>query len=601
MKIRCLIIISFFTVNLLGQQVINSPGNYLLVQPKPKSSTSLKKSILLTDQKSFLSVSSEKEEEIKAANYFNYLLNNHFGHEIKSEINADFNWQIRIKIVERNNSFVNSQHYKIECDLEKSVINISSPGQLGLLYGVVTFLNFINYENGFVKINLFNVDDWPDYERRIFSTVLRPGRVDEMMNYALLNKMESVAMASRVYAWYMLEDDYKKVLNEIKSWRDRFGGPEIMQSHNIYEKKHIEISNSSDINSLKNVIEAGIKSGINKIMILADDTPPFNYHEGYILTSNNDKKQFKHMAEAHTFLMNDLRIWLKSNSFHSELYYVPPFYTYEDMNYGDMEMYQDTPWANDALKFLRRDLDYIGHNMFDDVFIIWCGPYVRSRKISKDDLNDWAFNLNGKIPFLWDNTIYSHFPFTSTPLFTAYNNDFPGDFSQLTAGNGMFVNGNADSEDSKAAMITVNDYLWDPANYNPDLSIKTAMERFYGKSVTPLLMQFKESELGLRKKIGERKLWFEADTLWSIIRKIRYIHDKNPFYYHLNYTRMKALRLQLKNSVPEPLQKEDFIKDCLALDQKRNDVLDKVKLINEKIYERVKSIMMTFPDLNNIQ
>lgn len=601
MKIRFLIVISFLTVNLFAQQVIDAAASDLLIQPQPKSVTSLNKAISLGAQNTFLSVIAEKDEERKAANYFNYLFKNQFGNFVNPEVKSALVWQVRIELKEKDDSYVNDQHYKIKCDLKKNEISISSPGQLGLLYGVVAFLNFIQNENGVVKVNLFDVDDWPEYSKRIYSTVLKPGRVDEMLNYALLNKMESVAIASRVYPWYQIDDEYQKVLNEIKNWRDRFGGPEIMQSHNIYEKKHIEISNSADITNLKNVIEAGIRSGISKIMILADDTPPFKYQEGYVLTSESDKKQFKHMAEAHTFLMNTLSDWLNSNSFHSELYYVPPFYTYEDMNYGDMGMYKDTPWANDALEFLKRDLEYVGHNMYDDVFIIWCGPFVRSRKISKDDLNNWTNNLKGKVPFLWDNTIYSHHPFTSTPLFTAYNNDFPGDFSQLTAGNGMFVNGNADSEDSKTAMITVNDYLWDPANYNPERSIKTAMERFYGIGAAHLLMEFKDTELGLRKKIGERKLWFEADTLWSIIRKIRYIHDKNPFHYHLNYTRMKALRLQLKNSVPQPLPKEEFIKECLLLDQKRKNILEKVKLIDEKIYERIKTIMMPIPDFNNIQ
>jgi hypothetical protein len=292
---------------------------------------------------------------------------------------------------------------------------------------------------------------------------------------------------------------------------------------------------------------------------------------------------------------------MKDNSYNSEIYYVPAFYTYEDMHYGDMELYNNTPWENDAYKPLQQDLNYLGTNLPEDVYVIWCGPNVRSRKITLEDLKNWTAELKGRVPFLWDNTIYSHHPFTSTPLFSAYENNFPIDFSNNTAGNGMFVNGDTNAEDSKAAMITVNDYLWNPSSYNPIQSINNALERNYGKKLVEPLLEFKTVELGLRKTIGERKLWFEADTLWQVIRKIRFITDKNPFSYHLNYTRMKGLRLQLKNSVPEPKEKENFINECKALDQKRKNILEKIKLIDAKNYEKIKSIMIPLPDFQKIQ
>ena len=574
MKIKFLIIISFFTVNLLGQQVIESPGNYLLLQPEPKSFTSLKKTILLSDPKSFLFINAEKEEERKAANYFNYLLKNQFGNIFNSEINSTLKWQILIELKEKDDSFVNDQHYRIKCDPVKNQIIISSSGQLGLLYGVVTFLNFIQYENRIIKINLFDVDDWPSFSRRGVSAVFKIDQVEELLNYALINRIETVAIASRIYSWYKIDDEYKALIEKIKEWKDRYGGPRIMQSHNIFEKKKIEISNPADIENLLNVIELGIKHGIEKIQILSDDTPPFKFGEGYILTSENDKKKFQHFAEANTYLMTELNNWLNKNSYRSELYYCPGFYTYEDMHYGDMSLFKNTPWEKDAYGPLAQELNYIGMNMPPAVFIIWTGPFVRSRKITIDDLNDCTNNLKGRTPYLWDNTIYSHFAFTTTPFFTAYNNELPKDFYLRTTGNGMYINGDANSEDSKAAMITAMDYLWNPDKYDPSKSIQVAMNRLYSNKAAPLLLELKNVELEFRKKIGERKLWFEADTLWTIIRKIRYIHDKNPFPYHLNYTRLKALRLQLKNSVPEPLPKEEFIKECLTLDQKRKDILE---------------------------
>jgi hypothetical protein len=563
--------------------------------------TSLNKTLLLEGANTFIPIITEKEEELKAANYFNYLFKNQFGKALGSEINSTLKWQIRIELKEKDSSFVNDQHYRIKCDLVKNQIVISSSSQLGLLYGVVTFINFIQNENESVKIHLFDIDDWPSFRRRGVSAVFKIDQVEELLNYALINRIETVAIASRIYSWYKIDDEYKTLLEKIKEWKDRFGGPRIMQSHNIYEKKKIEISNPADIESLLNVIELGIKHGIEKIQILSDDTPPFKFDEGYILTSENDKKKFQHFAEANTYLMTELNNWLSKKSYRSELYYCPGFYTYEDMHYGDMSLFRDTPWEKDAYGSLTEELNYIGINMPPNVFIIWTGPNVRSRKITIDDLNEWTNNLKGRTPYLWDNTIYSHFAFTTTPLFTSYDNELPKDFYLRTSGNGMYINGDANSEDSKAAMITTMDYLWNPDEYDPAKSIQFAINRLYGSETATLLMDLKDVELELRRTIGERKLWFEADTLWQVIRKIRFITDKNPFSYHLNYTRMKGLRLQLKNSVPEPKEKETFIKDCNALDQKRKNILEKIKLIDAKNYEKIKSIMIPLPDFKKIQ
>ena len=210
-------------------------------------------------------------------------------------------------------------------------------------------------------------------------------------------------------------------------------------------------------------------------------------------------------------------------------------------------------------------------------------------------------NLNGRIPFLWDNTIYSHNAFISTPMFSAWKNDFTSDFNTATAGNGIFVNGDANSEDSKASTVTVNDYMWNSKNYSPKNSINNAMNRIYGKENAALLLDFKDAELSLRKTIGERKLWFESDTLWSVIRKIRFTTEKNPFDYHLNYTRLKALRLQLKNSVPEPVEKNLFIENCKSIYNRRNEILNEIKTKLPVVADRLEKNIMELPDFEKIQ
>jgi hypothetical protein len=298
------------------------------------------------------------------------------------------------------------------------------------------------------------------------------------------------------------------------------------------------------------------------------------------------------MAAAHCYLMKEIENWLKKNSYDCELYYVPAFYTYEDAKYGDMFIYKETPWEKDAFDPLQRDLNYIGQNMSKNIFILWTGPSVRSRVINTEDVNSWTNNLMGRVPFLWDNTIYSHYPFTTTALFSAYSNTLPPDFAMRTAGNGMFINGNMNSEGMKVASMTTNDFLWNPENYDPKKSLVMAMKKRYGSESVALLLEFRDIEMDLRKKIGERALWFQADTLWKEIIDAKTITNKNPFFYHLNYNRLKALRMQLKHSVPKPSSPQEFLNECHSLDQRRQEILIKIKGSNPNIHEYLQSILV---------
>lgn len=606
MKTKKIVLISMmvviFTMDSLGQTIVDN-DNILSVQPEPKQVLNLNKSIILSVPAELL-ISIKNDQEQKAYNYLAYLLDEEYKELINfsSEENNNLN-QIKIvfnKII-KTNAIPNDQYYGIKINLEKLEITLEYVSQTGLLYGLVTLSKYFEETENEIQINLFEVIDYPDFTRRIMFAYPGMEGINSVLDFAIRNKIESIAIPHRQYSWHKIDDEYKQLFEMIGQWKDNYGAPGIMQMHNIYDEKHIEISNKDDIDRLKDVIELGVINGADKLMILADDTPPFKFGEGYILTSENDKQKFKHMADAHCYLLSELKQWLNDSALESELYYCPPFYTYEDMHYGEMELYKDTPWEADAFGPLYRDLNYLGLNIPDDVFIVWTGPYVRSRSITVEDINDWTYHLKGIVPFLADNTLYSHNPFITTPMFNAWDNNLPDDFNSRTAGNGMVINGNVASEDSKASFITVNDYMWNSKTYEPEVSFQRAMQNLYGEIVTQLLLDLKQTELELNKIIGQRKLWFESDNLWSIIRKIRYIHSKNPFDYHYNYTRMKGLRLQLKNSVPEPTDKKMFAEECLTLEKKRKEILEKIEIERPDIVADLKELLVELPDFDSIQ
>lgn len=590
------------TMDSLGQTIVDK-NNSLSVQPEPKQIINLNKSIILSIPAEIL-MPIKNDQEQKAFNYLVHLFDELFNEKVnfrseENEIQTHF--KISLSKIIDTDEIPNDQYYRIRTNLEKNEVTIEYVSQTGLLYGIVTLTHFFEVSENEIQINLFEVIDYPDFTRRIM--IANPGKegINSVLDFAIRSKIESIAIPHRQYSWYKIDDEYKELFEKIGKWKNKYGAPSIMQMHNIYDEKHIEISNKDDIDRLIEVIEMGVINGANKLMILADDTPPFKFGEGYILTSGNDKQKFKHMADAHCYLLNEIKEWFEESDYVSEIYYCPPFYTYEDMHYGEMELYKDTPWEADAFDPLYRDLNYLGLNIPADVFILWTGPYVRSRNITIEEINDWTYHLKGIVPFLGDNTLYSHHPFITTPMFTAWDNNLPDDFHLRTAGNGMIINGNVNSEDSKASFITANDYMWNSKSYSPEVSLKKAMHSLYGKYIAELLLDLKEVELNLRKTIGERELWFESDNLWSLIRKIRFIHTKNPFYYHFNYTRMKALRLQLKNSVPEPTDKNIFIEKCLTLDKRRKEILEKIEIESPGMFANLKELLVELPDFDSIE
>lgn len=562
-----------------------------MLQPTQKKMRQLKS---VTIEKGNLKIVASNKEERKAANYLNHLLKSDL--EIENSENKDF--KIVLKIDEFT-GYKNKQHYLITS--ENSSVTVKSPSTLGLLYGVATLSKLISEEKSSYKIELCDIDDYPSYKRRIFSAVPTVENIETLLDFTLKNKFETLAIASRIFPWNEVTEEYLTILKKIKNWKERFGGPDIMQMYNIYDRTAIVISDENHLRNLKSVIKTSCEYGVTKTMICADDTPPFKFGEGYVLTDEDDKNRFKHIAEAQTWLMNELNSWSKQNNFENEFYFVPPFYTYEDMYLGEMELYKDTPWEENAYKTFKRDLNYLGNNLAKDIFIVWTGPFVRSRKITKSDLADWTKNLNGRTPFLWDNTMYSHHPFSSSEMFTSWNNDFPSDFHKLTAGNGIFVNCDLSKEDAKSSAITMNDYLWNPNKYNPRKSIKKALLNLYGEKLSEYVIEFKKTELELRRVFGQRKLWFDADKLWKAIRKAKKITTKNPFYYHYNYNRMKALRLQLKYSVPEPESKSVFKDKSLKLFETRKNIIEKITKLNSELGNKLNNIKMPVPDFESIK
>ncbi|MDQ7817377.1 MAG: beta-N-acetylglucosaminidase domain-containing protein [Melioribacteraceae bacterium] len=511
---------------------------------------------------------------------------------------------VEIKIVLNSNlaelKDKGDQAYTIRWKKENEVIvYVAGTDLKGLIYGITSLAQLVVRRNNKVVLREADVTDHPKFTRRMFNSKPFPNHIQNDLDWMIRYKIETISFHNKDYSWDNIDDELSENMIEYSKWSKEFGGVEGLLLLNLYKGKSIEISNVGDINKIKKIISTAYQKGIGRVMILADDTPPFKFGEGYVLPSENDRKKFSTMAEAHSYLMNEIVIWSKKTKYKIEFYYCPSFYTYEEMHYGDMKLYLDTPWENDAYIPLKRDLRIIGKKMHKDVFIMWTGPFVCTRTITDNDLIDWTNNLQSRAPFLFDNSIFSQLEFTARTMFTPYQNDFPENFELKTGGNGIFINGDGTGETSRASTMTANAYMWEGDSYKPNISLIEAMKKLYGENAISTLMKYKETELELNKKIKEREIWFAADELWKSIRNTRFITEKNPFYYHLNYGRFKALRLQLKYSVPEPEPIESFISNCINLDKRRWDLLKEIeKLSFIRLSYALQMEMVQLPDFN---
>lgn len=538
------------------------------IQPIPKVVDNLNHFII--QKSNFLKIIALNREEQKAAAYFKYQFSKKISSKFKFTGNSKNNlvrnvWSVKFQLINSSENIPNEQYYSIICLREKKEICIRSQSQLGLLYGGTTLLKcFAPYGNS-VKICLFNVTDYPTYTKRMFGSNISSQNVKDVLHFALQNKFETIAVNIPPHR---IVNENNSIWKKIWKWKEKYGGPKTMQVCFIRDE--------NDTEKLKKTIETGLKYGIDKLMLFSEDTT-------YQVTGeekNSKERHFIEIAKRDCSIVNDIYNWIKIKKYNLEIYFLPYVNSFEDTINGYLTDYKNTPWENEFLTPINKNIDYTVNNIPKEVFILWTRPFSFSVNRSGADFGNWISELGSRIPFLLDNSINNE----SEVMFSAWDNKLPKNFSLNTAGNGMFINCDISKEALKAAAITANDFMWNPEGYSPVKSLESALNILYGAKSAELLKQFNEADVSLRRKINERQLWYEADSLWAIVRKIRFITEKNPWYYQQIYNRFKALRMQLKNSVPIPEPINEFETSCKALHMKIKDILDQLKKINSKLY-----------------
>ncbi len=360
-------------------------------------------------------------------------------------------------------------------------------------------------------------------------------------------------------------------------------------SHFPYEPLVADMSDSlrysfrygdaKSLDKVKKYFKTGLDAGANFIMLCQDDMIPHrgDYSKIYTLWTDEDDKQFKNLANAQAYMINDVSRWLKSNYKNVRFEFCPPWYLNEfiDKSRGHAEAYF-------------RDLML---QIPEDVVIIWTGNTVRSLEYDIADIERYR-ELVGKYPMLWDNTLYArgltglyggypiYYPGKARMcnLFEPYDIKVPKDFYKYNDGRMMYTNGGIDSEFYKLIKyLTVADFEWNSNEYNPDFSLFKALIYQFGREGALKLIDFNDIYYSLVSNCRYLQIEFENKNNSKINKINNYINQANTLIKQLNnnYQELQTL----VNKYPKLINDISKTKDAQI--KLFNDLLIKQKADNK--------------------
>ena len=232
------------------------------------------------------------------------------------------------------------------------------------------------------------------------------------------------------------------------------------------------ICDPSDVEAFVGLCDEMLAAGAKGINFRADDYHPL---------SPPDQKRFGGKAEAHIWLIDEMHRRLKARHPDYYLIFCPPFY-------------HGTPAT--TMPERRAYMQKLAV-LPKDIHIMWTGPVTRSLEITREQIAAYKA-LIGRDPFLWDNTVYAHRSrygySTRHPgyLFDAFATRYPDDYG--TTCPGIRYNwGYGDAVTTKAGNINIADYLWNPAGYEPEPSLRQALAILAGERAVDHLVAFREA------------------------------------------------------------------------------------------------------------
>lgn len=216
----------------------------------------------------------------------------------------------------------------------------------------------------------------------------------------------------------------------------------------------MEYSSEEDFGELVAKFESMYELGVRHFALFLDDVPQELQHD-------EDIEAFDDLAEAHVEVINRLNEWV--NSVGAELTVCPTTYT---NSFGDRD-------------YVRK----LGEGVDSDVPMFWTGTDVAVAEITADETADWGELMQRK-PLIWDN-----FPvndFESWRIFLAPLSGRDAGLTEQAAG--IISNPMNEPYASMIGVYTVGLYAQNPAGYEPEEALQTALSDLYGERAAEALM-----------------------------------------------------------------------------------------------------------------
>ncbi len=362
-------------------------------------------------------------------------------------------------------SRLTDEKYFITVTEDKAVIEASS--KRGVFRGVNTLCKLI--ENDELKTG--ELEDYPLFETRGYIEGFYGKTWSNEKRLSVMSLMAKYGMNTFYYA--PKDDVYHR-----EKWRELYPENELDSLKNLYDFATenqlnfawcigpgltYKYTSEEDFKLLVEKIKSIYNIGVKTFGLLLDDIPwEFQYED--------DKARFDGIVDAHIYLINKTYKALKEFDNEINLTVCPTQYSGDEKGYYIQKFGQGIP---------------------TDVKMFWTGAEICSRVLTVRESDELFRSTNHK-PLFWDN-----FPVNDCEMFQEMHLGaiIGRDRELYKACEGLISNVMEYAECSKIPLMTIADYLWNPASYNPDTSLKNAHKELLGEKAA--LFKYFADHLGV--------------------------------------------------------------------------------------------------------
>ena len=348
-------------------------------------------------------------------------------------------------------SRLTDEKYIITASNEKAVIEASS--EKGAFRALNTLCKLIEND----ELCEGELEDYPLFETRGYIEGFYGKTWSDEKRRSVMQLMAKYGMNTFYYA--PKDDAYHREKwrelypeNELASLKNLFGFATenyLNFAWNIGPGLTYNYSSEADFDLLIAKIKSIYDIGVRTFGLLLDDIPwEFQYED--------DKARFDSIVDAHIYLINKTYKALKDIDSEINLTVCPTQYSGDEKGYYIQKFGQGIP---------------------TDVKMFWTGAEICSRILTVREADELFRSTNHK-PLYWDN-----FPVNDCEMFQEMHlGAVMGRDKELYKHcEGLISNVMEYAECSKIPLMTIADYLWNPACYNPDEALLNAHKEILGE------------------------------------------------------------------------------------------------------------------------